>query len=284
MVELMKALFLIASLAAFGFCASAQMDVEVVLDQQEFLPGEAVPLHVHVTNHSGQALHLGDDNTWLSFLVESQDVFIVMKKSDPQVIGPFDLGSSEVAIKRVDLAPYFTLNRIGRYKVTATVHIKDWNTDINSAPQNFDVIDGAELWSQTFGVPGSATNHGPPRVRKYTLLQANYLHDQLRLYVQVTDDSGSSLKVRPIGPMISFGQPEAQTDPHSNLHVLYQTGASTFTYTVIDPDGNITQQEKYDYVTTRPRLRQDDNGNISVFGGVRRVETPPVQAPDQVAR
>jgi hypothetical protein len=278
----MKALFLIASLAAFVFNATAQVNVEVALDQQQFLPGEAVPVRVHITNRSGQTLHLGADNAWLTFFVESQEGFNVMKKSDPPVIGPFDLGSSEVATKRVDLAPYFTLTRDGRYKVTAIVQIKDWNTSITSAPQDFDVINGAELWSQTFGVPGTATDHGPPRVRKYTLLQANYLQDQLRLYVQVTDDSGMNLKVRAIGPMISFGQPEAQLDPTSNLHVLYQNGASTFTYTVVNPDGDITEQELYDYVTTRPRLRQDDNGNISVFGGVQRVETPALQAPDQV--
>jgi hypothetical protein len=192
------------------------------------------------------------------------------------------LGSSEVATKRVDLAPYFSLTRDGRYKVTATLHIKNWNTTISSMPQKFDVIQGAELWAQAFGVPDPAATNAPPRVRKYALVEANYLRDQLRLYVQVSDAGGGSLKVRAIGPMISFGQPEAQLDPASNLHVLYQNGASTFTYAVVDPDGDIIQQDVYDYVTTRPRLRQDDNGNISVYGGVRRVEMPPVQAPDTV--
>jgi hypothetical protein len=283
----MKALFLIFGLAftAFVFDVSAQIDVEVSLDQQQFLPGEAVPVSVRVINHSGQTLHLGDDQEWLSFLVESDDGTSVIKKSDPDVIGPFDLGSSEMATKHVDLSPYYLLTRNGRFKVTATVHIKSWNTDITSAPQQFDIIDGAELWSEDFGVPGSAMTNAPPRVRKYTLLEANYLRDQLRLYVQVSDQSnGSFVKVRAIGPMISFGQPEAQLDPASDLHVLYQNGASAFMYAVIDPDGNITQQEEYDYVNTRPRLHADDNGNISVLGGIRRVQLPDVKAPDQVSR
>jgi hypothetical protein len=282
--ELMKALFLFLGLVLAAFCASAQISVNVTMNQEQFLPGESVPVYVHITNRSGQTLHLGDDNEWLSFLVESDDGFMVIKKSDPPVIGPFDLGSSEVATKRVDLAPYFSLTRNGRYKVTATLHIKAWSTDVGSAPLGFDIIQGAELWSQVFGVPDPAVTNAPPRVRKYTLVEANYLRDQLRLYVQVTDAAGDSLKVRAIGPMISFGQPEAQLDPVSNLHILYQNGASTFTYAVVDPSGDITEREVYDYVSTRPRLRQDDNGNISVYGGVRRVEMPPVEAPDALPR
>ncbi|HEY3913722.1 MAG TPA: hypothetical protein VGN61_04475 [Verrucomicrobiae bacterium] len=280
----MKALFLTFGLALASFYASAQISVDVTMKQEQFLPGESVPVYVHVTNRSGQTLHLGDDNEWLSFLVESDDGFIVVKKSDPSVIGAFDLGSSEVATKRVDLAPYFSLSRNGRYKVTATLHIKAWSTDVASSPKKFNVIQGAELWSQVFGVPDPAVTNAPPAVRKYTLVEANYLSDQLRLYVQVSDAVGGNLKVHAIGPMISFGQPEAQLDPISNLHVLYQNGASTFTYAVVDPDGDITQQEVYDYVTTRPRLHQDDNGNISVYGGVRRVEMPQVQAPDALPR
>lgn len=284
MFELMKALFLIFGLALATFCASAQINVEVTMKQEQFLPGESAPVYVHVTNRSGETLHLGDDNDWLTFLVESDDGFMVIKKSDPDVIGPFDLGSSEVATKRVDLAPYFSLTRNGRYKVTAILRIKNWNTRISSAPQKFDVIQGAELWSQVFGVPDPAATNAPPRVRKYTLVEANYLSDQLRLYVQVSDAGGGGLKVRAIGPMISFGQPEAQLDPVSNLHILYQDGASTFSYAVVDPDGNIIQQDVYDYVSTRPRLRLDDNGNISVYGGVRRAELPDVQPPAALTR
>ncbi len=285
MFVLMKALFLSLGLGLVASLASAQVSVGVSLDQDHFLPGESVPVYVHITNRSGQTLHLGDDEVWLSFLVESKDGPVVVKKSDPPVYGPFDLGSSEVATKRVDLGPYFALGRDGRYKVTASVHIRDWNQDLTSAPQDFDVIHGAELWSQTFGVPNSSAGSAPPDVRKYTLIEANYLHDQLRLYVQVTDESSANVvKVRAIGPMISFGQPEAQLDPASDLHVLYQDGASTFIYAVVDPKGEVIRQDKYDYVNARPRLRQDGSGNISVYGGVRRTDAPSIVAPAQAAR
>src|SRR5271170_4402742 len=145
------------------FRASAQVSVNITMDQDQFLPSETLPVAVHITNRSGQSLHLGADANWLTFDVESADGFIVIKNADAPVQGEFDLGSSEVATKRVDVAPYFTLTQTGRYRIIATVRIKDWSTEISSQPQSFDVINGAKLWSQTFGVPtpAGASNQAP---------------------------------------------------------------------------------------------------------------------------
>ena len=273
--------------AAFAFNASAQVNVELSLNQQQFLPGEDLPVTVRVTNRSGQSLHLGDTG-WLTFFIQSDDGSVVAEKLDPPVKGLFDLNNSDMAIKRVNLAPYFILQRTGTYHVTATVHIGAWNSDISSTPQNFDVIEGAQLWSQSFGVSDPEMPDQPPRVRKYTLVEANYLKDQLRLYVQVSDETGGTiLKVHSLGKMISFSQPEAQLDRVSDLHVLCQTGATAFTHSVISPNGKIVQQDVYDYVNARPRLSQDNDGNIIVRGGVRRPEpgeVPAVKPPDQLAR
>ena len=280
------------SLPIFGlalltfFSAPAQVSVDLVLEQDQFLPSESVPVAVRITNRSGQPLHLGADANWLTFSVESGGNSVVVKNADPPVQGEFDLGSSQVATKRVDLAPYFALTRHGHYHVVATMRIKDWSTEVTSPPKTFDVIDGVTLWSQVFGmpVPAGVTNR-PPEVRKYSLEEANYLRSQLRMYVQVSDESEMRIfKVRPIGPMVSFSQPEAQLDRFSNLHVIYQSGASVFTYTVVNPDGDIVRQENYDYLNTRPRLTVDDAGNIAVLGGSRRVkpgELPVVKPPNE---
>lgn len=271
------------------FTAPAQVvTVRLTLPQQQFLPGESLPVTVQVTNDSGQSLHLGADPKWLKFNVDSADNnFVVTKIADPPVVDPFDLGSSQVATKRVDLAPYFATTHEGSYRVVATVHIPEWGADVVSPPLEFDVIDGARLWSRDFGVPlpAGVTNQ-PPDVRKYILEEANYLRNQLRMYVLVSDPSGTRiLKVSTIGPMVSFSRPEAELDRASNLHVIYQSGAQSFLYSVVNPDGNIAQQEVYDYVTTRPRLDVNAAGDIVVKGGVRRVkpgEFPVVVPPDQV--
>ena len=271
------------------FNAPAQVvTVKLSLPQEQFLPGETLPVAVQVTNNSGQTLHLGADAGWLKFSVESRDdSFVVMKNDDPPVVGAFDLGSSEVATKRVDLAPHFVTTHAGGYRVVATVHIPEWNTDVVSPPLKFDVIDGAQLWSQDFGLPAPAgvTNQAPV-VRKYILEEANYLRNQLRLYVLVSDQSVTRiLKVSAIGPMVSFSRPEPQLDRANNLHVITQSGAQSFLYSVVNPDGKITKQEIYDYLGTRPRLAVNAAGDIVVKGGVRRVkpgEMPSVKAPDEL--
>jgi hypothetical protein len=286
----MKIALSILGLAALTFFkTSAQVvTVQVTTEQDQFLPGETLPVTVRIVNSSGQSLHLGADAKWLTFSVQSVDAnSAVMKNADPPVLGEFDLGSSQAAIKTVNLAPYFALNRAGRYRAVATVHIKEWGTDATSLPKEFDVIDGAELWSQQFGVPVPAgVTNQPPEIRKYTLEEANYLKQQLRMYVLVSDSTGSRvLKVNAIGPMVSFSRPEAQLDHASNLHVMYQSGAQSFIYSVVNPNGDITQREIYDYFNTRPRLAVNATGDIAVLGGVRRVkpgEQPVMKQPDEV--
>jgi hypothetical protein len=260
---------LFASLAG----ALAQITVEVMPAQDQYLPDEELSVAVHITNLSGQSLNLGADNTWLKFSVESKDGFIISKLGDVPVQGAFTLDSSKVAIKRVDLAPCFSLTRSGHYLVTATLRIPGWDQEFISSPATFDIIDGASLWEQNFGVPaaaGASPAGGEPEVRKYTLQQANYLK-HLKLYLRVSDaDNSRVFRVQPLGDMVSFSQPEPQVDRDSNLHVLWQTGARGFAYRVVNPAGDIIVRQTYDYTTTRPRLRENEEGRIMVSGGMRR--------------
>lgn len=247
------------------------MTVEVITSQDEFLPGEALPVIARITNRSGQTLKLGRDNNWLKFSIESKSGYVVLKTGDAPVEGEFTLESSERANVRVDLEPYFQLSKAGRYAITATVAIPEWGQAISSAPKNFDLIQGARIWEQEFGVPKTAGDtNSVPEMRRYALQEANYLRSHLTLYAQVTESTGKINKVLPIGPMVSFGQPEAKVDKNSNLQVLYQNGPRTFSYTIINPDGEIITRQTYDY-TTRPQLLPDNNGNLTVVGGNRRV-------------
>ena len=263
---------------------SAQVTVEVTQDQDQFLPGEALPTAVRITNRSGQTLRLGREEDWLTFSVQARDVEVVPKTGEVPVAGEFVLESSRVATKRVDLAPYFSVDHSGRYSVTATVRIKDWNQEITSPPKSFDIIEGARLWEQDIGVPNSTHfTNATPEVRKFIVQQANYLKAQLRLYVRVTDASGAkTFRVLPVGPMVSFGRPESQVDKFSNLHLLNQDGPHSFKYTVVNPDGEVIARRTYDNVDKHPRLQPDEDGNILVVGGVRRVspsDVPPYKPP-----
>lgn len=281
----MKIFHLVAALVLLTFVrASAQVTVELTLGQEQFLPGEPMVVAAKITNRSGRQLHLGAEANWLTFSVESLDGLVVIKNSDAPVLGAFDLESSQEGTKRVDIAPHFVMSRPGRYKLTATLRVKDLAAETPSAPMTFDIISGAKLWTQEFGVP--ATN-GIPEMRKFTLEQASYIHSQMRLYVQLSDAAEARIyKTVALGQTISFSRPEAQVDRSSVLHTLWQSGAQAFSYCEVSPAGAIIRRETYDDLATRPRIAVNENGEVFINGGVRRPKLgeitavqPPVESP-----
>lgn len=254
-------------LAAMLSRAAAQLSVEIVADQEQFLRDEGVPLKVRVTNRSGQTLRLGTDNSWLTFSVDHHDGTAVSKLGNVPVLREFNLENAQVATRLVDIGPSFDLSEPGRYSVTATVHIKEWASEVSSKAHRFEVVRGTKIWEQEFGIPAPS---GLPEVRRYILQQAQY-QKQLRLYLRIADANDQSVfKVQPLGTLVSFSRPEAQVDQNSDLNVIFQNGARSFSFQVIRPDGGITLRQTYDYTGTRPSLRANDEGRIYVSGGVRR--------------
>jgi hypothetical protein len=251
----------------------AQVSVEVVFDQDQFLRGEAIKAGVKITNLSGRKLHFGADDEWLTFTVESRDGAVVSRIADVPVRGEFEVETASRATRKLNLQPYFNLNQTGRYAVTASVRIREWDQSKRSEPKPFYVVEGAKLWEQVFGVvkPAAGETNGPPEVRKYSLQQVNYLKEHLRLYLRISDESGARIfNTVPVGQILSFSRPEPQIDKFSNLHLIYQTWAQVFTYSVFTPDGELLKRETYDYVNTRPRLQVDADGFVGVIGGVKR--------------
>ena len=276
----MRKLLLLSGLLC-ALTASAKVSVEVQLELDQFLPGEAIIAGVRISNRSGETLHLGDNNSWLSFSVESRGGQIVPRLGDIPVRLPFDVESSRRATKRVDLAPYFALTEQGRYTVTARVHINELGHDVVSPPKSFNIIEGAHLWEQDFGLP---TKGGPPEVRKYILQQANYLKKELRLYLRVTDANGEKIfRTVPVGVALSFSNPDPRIDKDGNLHILYQSWARAFTYVIYNPDGELTLRHTYDFEKMRPHFIIDKDGELSVVGGFRHLTDTDVPAQKEQA-
>ncbi len=257
---------------------SAQVTMELALDQGEFLPGEALPVVVRITNRSGQTLNLGTDEDWLKFSVESRDIPIVVKNGEAPVAENIVLESAHTAIKRVNIAPYFNLKNPGHYSVLATAVIKDWSRQITSAPVGFDVIHAANLREVEFGVPLPAgVSNRPPEVRKYTLLLANHL-SKLTLYFQLSEASGKHDRIFSLGRMIN-AVPDMEVDRASRLHILYQIGAHADCYTVISPDGDLLKRQTYEF-TSHPHLKYDENGEMAVAGATRVKKPNDLPAPN----
>jgi hypothetical protein len=258
----------------------AQVAAGLVLEQEQFLAGEAVPVAVRLTNFSGQTLHLGRDPDWLRVAVERKDGSLVPRRGDLPVEGEFDLLNSSVATKRLDVAPYFMIEKPGDYLLTAAIQLPGWNREVVTKAKSFAVIGGTTLWEQDVGIPDPSGSNAPPQVRRYALQRAIHLK-QLKLYVRVTDTVRERIyAVFPLGPLLTFSDPEKQIDRQSNLHVLYQTGARSFNYSVINPAGKLVVRQTYEYTGSRPTLRVDYAGAIGVVGGVRQLARDDLPAPE----
>src|SRR5262245_40088185 len=201
----MKFLFpIVSGCVVFAPWVSAQVSVELALDQDQFLPGESLMVGVRITNFSGQTLHLGKDSDWLHITLEGRNNYVVPTETALPVLGEFDVESSKVVTRRLDVAPCFALTRPDRYTISARVKLKDWDKELISRPKSFDVIAGTILWEQDIGLSVPAASNRAPEVRKYALQQAIHL-TRMKLYVRVTDQSGSRvIRVFPLGPLISF--------------------------------------------------------------------------------
>jgi hypothetical protein len=262
---------------------------DLKLEQTEFLPGEDVPLKVRVLNRSGQELKLGADEHWLQISIVNENNNPCHRMGEVPVQGEFSLLSGEAGIKTVNPTPYFDFRQMGRYRVTATVRIPQWQQEITCKPVSFTVANGVTLPNMAnlqFGVPlaPGATNT-TPEVRAYSLLKVSFFNI-MKLYFRLTDAHGKILRCYAIDRMMSFSQPEGQIDRFNNFHVLHQTGARSFNYCEINPDGEILKRQTYAYTDTRPVLRMSDDGQIFVAGGGRQVSAtdfPPI-APDSAIR
>jgi hypothetical protein len=275
----MKALSYLILILLSAVFASAQISVEVQLDQDQYLPNESLVAKVRITNRSGQSLKMGTTPDWLTFSIGSRENPVVPQIADPDVVRPFTSESGTTVTRRVDLSPYYNLTKSGRFELSAAVKVAEWGQIFVSKPVVFEVKPGSKFWEMVFGMP-AAPDQKQPEIRKY-ILQKTVSLKSMTLYFRLTDrDETRNFRVYPIAPMVSFSKPEAQLDPESNLHVLHQTGARSFNYSVISPEGNMTLRQTFDYTTTRPILKPDKDGKIGVAGGIRHVgptDYPPVE-------
>jgi hypothetical protein len=260
----------------------AQIRVELSFDQETYLPQEPLHAEVRIYNSSGQTLVLGKDDDWLSFTVESVTGDIVELKKPVDIVGEFTLPSAHRARKLVNLAEAYDLGKFGRYNVTATVKLKsgDWSETFSArAPRHFGIATGVKLWENTFGLPTEKAD-GRPEIRKFLLLQSNHLK-QLSLYVRLTDESEMhTYSLNVLGTLVGFSRPEPQMDRWSNLHVLYQENAQGFKYHMITPDGMLLARQTWDIDESRPFLKVNSEGRISVAGGVRRISASDLPPPE----
>lgn len=274
-----KSVYALGLLLAVAGAVQAQVTVEVVFEQDQFLRNESLPIKVRLNNSSGRSLQLGRESDWLTFEIQDHQGHSVRRLAEVPLTGPFVLESAKAANLQTDLMPYFDLNDVGHFTVTVSARIPQLGETYTSKPRPFDITSGTTLWEREFGLPGA----GVPEVRKYALQQANSMK-HLRLYARLTDRAENKIfRVVPLGSLVSFSKPEAQLDKSSNLHVLFQTGARNFLYQIITAEGELIIRQTYAYADNRPTLRTREEG-VYVAGGRRLImrsdlPPPPEEAP-----
>lgn len=260
--------------------AFAQVEVEVVMPQDQFLPNENIPVRVRIINHAAETLNF-DTTDWLTYSVEARNGE-VMERS-PSVVAPhgFEIKPGEMATTHTEVSPSFQLTKTGRYSISTTVTIKQWGRTFSSKPLFFDLVHGNTLWSQEFGVPQAANAPGAPEVRKYSLVEAT-LKNQLSLYLRLSDSSGERIYLlKQLGVMMSFSNPKGLTDSYNFLHVLYQSASRQYRYLVIDPNGEIILRNTYAYTESAPHMKTEEDGSISLLGGARLVADNDIPSKDK---
>ncbi len=247
---------------------SAQVDVDLTLSRETFLPAEDIDLGVRISNFTGAPLTLGKEPRWLQFTVERISGGVVERLSEPPESGEFTLEQATRGKLTFNLTPLFRLATPGAYRVTATVLLPGGEQS-RSAPKGLEIISGARM--NEGREVGWKLSDGTVERRKFIVQRASF-QKKSQLYVRITDPSeAQTIKVLPLGNSVSFDRPEWIVDRQTRFHILHRTDASHFLYHVIVPDGTIeTRQLMFNDGSGRTQLRVNEDGEIRVFGAVRR--------------
>jgi hypothetical protein len=256
---------------------------EIVIAQEEYIPGEEVKVGVRIVNRSGETLFLGKDNKWLTFSVESNEKRFVREKAVPPVAGAFSVPPSKMGTKIIPLTPYFDISQLGRYTVSAALQIPSWSEPVKARAKTFDVVGGTPVRSVQFGIPNlNGRTNAEPDTRRYVLQKLERL-GRVKLYFTLTDASGAQIEeAYPLCEMPSASLPEIQLDQHNNAHILVQTGVKTAIYYEINFVGVVVGRQTYQYAAALPHMGMDKNGNIIILGGQRLLagtDLPPPELP-----
>src|SRR4051812_27800477 len=98
-----RVFFALSLLLAMTALGHAQLSVDLVLDQEQFLSDESLQVQVKISNRSGQKVELGKDAGWLEFSIEHLEGGIVQRLGEVSLDGVLNLESAMVASRTVDL-------------------------------------------------------------------------------------------------------------------------------------------------------------------------------------
>lgn len=218
----------------FGVCMQAfgQIDVRLEPVRRDYILGEKASLRLIITNHTDGTLSLNSipGRSWLYLEVK--------RRGESSPIGPTTIpkypdikvmpGSSKAYT--IELQPFYRLTRDGTYRVVATLRMPDMQTTYNSNTASFNMSPGGTLRSFNIQARGQRLQMS---VKMLTMNGNTALFGQV-----VNADTKIAHGACFMGQYLNFMEPRVILDRAQNLHLLCQSTADFFTYSVMDTYGN----------------------------------------------
>ena len=265
------ALFLVAP------ALQAQVRVDLRIPRRLYVSYEPVIVIISITNMAGRDITLQDNEgqKWCNFEIQTEDGRLIPPRDPDQGLSPLTIPAGETVKRSANLSALYPIGEFGMYRVRASVYFADAQKFFGSPTTNIEISEGKLIWQQTVGVPDGKPGAGG--LRTLSLLTFRLERDN-RLYVRVEDkDGGIVYATQQLGPVLTNSPPEAQIDRDNQLHILQLVGLQTYLYTRVGLNGETLAQVTYNSVTSRPKLRKRENGEVAVVGGQADI---PVTASD----
>ncbi len=258
----------------------AQLNLTIEMERTNFVSHEAVNALVKIQNLAGKDIALGGPSgqSWLQFNLQRADGGNVLATDGDPKVEPTMLKAGATITKKINLARFYPLDEPASYLVSCTAYFSDLQRWIGSSNKALVRVNSARapFYERTVGVPVTHPQAG--RYRRYRLFTskstmksaATGLNQEVQLlYVGITDEeTEENIATYPLGPILTYRDPQPTTDRAGNLSVLYMASPQLYQYVMLDVDGAVKEQQTYKTSGATPELVQSNTGNVRVRGGV----------------
>lgn len=219
--------------ALLGLCAPSFGQVEVRLEpvRRDYVLGEKAALKLMVTNHTDSVITLSGTpgRSWLYLAVSRRGEDGLMSPVTPPHYPDIKVMPGSRKEYRIELQPFYRFTREGTYRVTATLRMPDRYTTYSSNSTSLNMTSGGSM--RKFDIQSKGR-------RLEMHLRVLVVEGKTVLFGQVVDpQTRIAIGACFMGQYLNFMQPKVLLDRAQNMHVLCQSTADFFTYSVMDVNG-----------------------------------------------
>lgn len=279
--------WLVLALGLVAANSFAQFEVELTLDERSYLKYEPIHAHVRIRNFTGHTIGLfnHENKPWLSFYVSRINGEQVDNLGVEYDLQQVQIKGGDAVTIHVNLTPVYDIRAPGVYRVLATVYSATYNKNFKSPIREFDLLSGRLVMQETVAVSPTnqppaaslvltnATTPPPPEDLRTYVLVAKRVERKEYLYVRVENEARNIVHgVVRLGVLLGFAKPTIQVDRLSHAHILHQVGSRSYAYAEVSPDGKLMDSRVYSSMRSKPQLKTDEIGVVSVMGGELSVD------------